>query len=133
MSDNNIGVLRGMQVLVVEDEPLVSMALADELEEAGASVVGPAASVEGALNLIGTLPIDAAILDVELQQKLVYPVADLLAARGVPFILTTGYDEDVLPEHYADVPRSAKPAPVMEVLQTLAGRIGQNRQNRSVQ
>ncbi len=123
MSQFDLGVLRGKRVLVVEDEPLVSMALVDELEEAGAVVVGPAASLEGALDLIEGAAIDAAILDVELQQKLIYPAADLLAARGVPFVLTTGHDAEVLPKKYANVPRSGKPAPVIEVLQLLAGRL----------
>jgi CheY-like chemotaxis protein len=116
----NLDVLRGKRVLVVEDEPLVSMALVDELEGAGALVIGPAASVEGALDLIGSAVIDAAILDVELQQKLIYPAADILMERGIPFILTTGHDADVLPEQYAEVPCSAKPSPLSEVMQTLA-------------
>jgi DNA-binding NarL/FixJ family response regulator len=124
MSQINLGVLRGKRVLVVEDEPLVSMALVDELELAEAMVVGPAASLEAALDLIENSPVDAAILDVELQQKLIYPAADLLSARGVPFILTTGHDAEVLPKKYAEVPCSGKPAPVIEVLQLLAGRLG---------
>lgn len=123
MSEIDLQVLRGMRVLVVEDEPLVSMALVDELESVGAVVIGPAASVEGALDLIATSQIDAAILDVELQQKLIYPAADLLVARGIPFILTTGHDIDVLPEQYAKVPCSTKPAPLGEVMQTLAREI----------
>lgn len=120
VSDPDIEILQGKRVLVVEDEPLVSMALVDELEDAGAVVIGPAASLEGALDLIAIGGIDCAILDVELQQKLVYPAAELLMARGVPFILTTGHDADVLPKVYAEVPRSLKPAPVTEILQTLA-------------
>lgn len=116
-------VLQGLNVLVVEDEPLVSMAVADELEQAGANVVGPAASVEGALDLIARLRVDAAILDVELQRKLVYPVADLLLERTIPFILTTGHDAEVLPQRFGNVPNSAKPAPVHEVLGLLASRV----------
>jgi DNA-binding NarL/FixJ family response regulator len=123
MSQFDLGVLRGKRILVVEDEPLVSMALVDELEQAEVDVVGPAASLEGALDLIDGSPIDAAILDIELQQKLIYPAADLLAKRGVPFILTTGHDADVLPQKYARVPRSLKPAPVAEVLEMLARRM----------
>jgi DNA-binding NarL/FixJ family response regulator len=123
MSEIDLRVLRGKRVLVVEDEPLVSMALVDELEQAEVVVVGPAASLEGALDLIETSAIDAAILDVELQHKHVYPAADLLGERGVPFILTTGHDADVLPQKYARVPRSLKPAPILEVLDLLARRI----------
>jgi len=114
---------RGMHVLVVEDEPLVTMELVDDLERAGAIPVGPAASVEGALELIEGNLVHGAILDVQLQKKLVYPVADLLTKRGVPFILTTGYDAKVLPERFADVPNCIKPMPATEVLAILAGRM----------
>jgi len=101
MKRNDIGMLSKLRILVVEDEPLLSMALIDEIEEAGAQVVGPVASVEGALDIIGTTPIDGAILDVELQKKLVYPVADRLIELGVPFVLTTGHDAGGLPERFA--------------------------------
>jgi DNA-binding NarL/FixJ family response regulator len=120
MNEHQVGALRGMHVLVVEDEPLVSMALAEELDAAGTIAVGPAASVEGALDLIAGVQIDAAILDVELQGKSVYAVADLLVGRGVPFILTTGHDAEYLPERYAAVPNCSKPAPTIDVLTTLA-------------
>jgi DNA-binding NarL/FixJ family response regulator len=123
MGEHGVGALRGMRVLVVEDEPLVSMALGEELDEAGAMTVGPAASVEGALDLIAGGPVDTAILDVELQGKSVYAVADLLVGRGVPFILTTGHDAEFLPGRYAEVPNCSKPAPTMDVLSTLATRI----------
>jgi DNA-binding response OmpR family regulator len=126
MTDFAPRALRGLRVLLVEDEPLVSMALADELEQVGAIVVGPAASVESALDLIASEQVDAAILDVELQRKLVYPVADLLLDRGVPFILTTGHDAQALPERYADVLNSAKPTPATEVLATLATRLSES-------
>lgn len=122
MRASNIGRLAGLSVLVVEDEPLVAMALSDELERVGAIVVGPAASIEGALDLLdGKRPRpDAAILDVELQRKLIYPVADLLIEDGIPFILTTGHDAAILPERYGHVPRSPKPASLTDLLGTLA-------------
>lgn len=123
MKHRDIGVLRGLRILVVEDEALLSMALVDEIEEAGAQVAGPAASVEGALDIIDITSIDGAILDVELQKKLVYPVADRLIELGVPFVLTTGHDAEVLPERFAGVPHSAKPAPAIEALALLAGLI----------
>ncbi len=127
MSDEIFGLLRGQHVLVVEDQPLLSMALIDELEHAGAIVVGPAASVEGAMDLVANTRVDAAILDVELEQKLIYPVADVLIERAVPFILTTGHDAEVLPSRYADVPNCAKPAPPIEALLLLAFHIAERR------
>jgi CheY-like chemotaxis protein len=122
MGDGDIGRLAGLSVLVVEDEPLVSMALTDELERVGAIVLGPAASIEGAFDLLdGDRPRpDAAILDVELQRKLIYPVADLLIDEGIPFILTTGHDAAVLPERFGNVPRSPKPASMTDLLGALA-------------
>ncbi|MCW1429474.1 response regulator [Novosphingobium sp. JCM 18896] len=123
MTYTNVSVLQGLRILVVEDEPLLAMALVDEIEELGARVIGPVASLEGALDVIGTSAVDAAILDVELQKKLVYPVADRLVELGVPFVLTSGHDAAVLPERYADVPHSAKPAPAIETLRLLAGLI----------
>lgn len=112
-------VLNDLAVLVVEDEPLIGMALADELEAVGARVLGPATSVERALAAIEREAPRAAVLDVELRGELVTPVADALSARGVPFIFTTGYDSEMLPEQYLAVPRCMKPAPAEEVLALL--------------
>jgi CheY-like chemotaxis protein len=87
--------LQDKRVLVVEDEALVAMLVEDGLIEAGAKVVGPAASVEEALQLIEGAASDgglsAAVLDLNLNGQAVSPVADRLAALGVPFLFTTGY------------------------------------------
>jgi DNA-binding LytR/AlgR family response regulator len=103
--------LEGRCLLVVEDEYLVAADLAASLELLGAEVVGPAGSVEEALTLVenegGRL--DGAVLDINLRNERVYPVADVLAARGVPFVFTTGYDAAVVPRPYSDVPRCEKP------------------------
>ena len=89
--------LTGQRVLVVEDEALVSMLVEDELRDAGATVLGPAVSIDHALRLIGTAVADggisAAVLDINLQGEAVAPVADRLAALGVPFVFATGYGE----------------------------------------
>lgn len=74
-------------------------------------MVGPAASVEDALALIeGDPALDGAMLDVNLGGEPVYPVADALMARGVPFVLTTGYDGRDIPALYTAAPRVGKPA-----------------------
>jgi DNA-binding response OmpR family regulator len=89
--------LKGKRVLVVEDEALVSMLVEDELCDAGAKVLGPAPSVEHALRLIEDAAADggisAAVLDINLDGRHVGPVADRLAALGVPFVFATGYGE----------------------------------------
>jgi CheY-like chemotaxis protein len=89
--------LEGKRILVVEDEVLVSMLLEDELRDAGATVLGPAPSVGDALRLAEAAAADgglsAAVLDINLEGQRVWPVADRLAALGVPFLFATGYGE----------------------------------------
>jgi CheY-like chemotaxis protein len=102
--------LQGSRILVVEDEYLLADDLSETLIEAGAEVLGPIASIEEATALIAEEPeIDAAVLDVNLRGDMVFPVADALRARGIPFAFATGYDEWALPERFADVPRVEKP------------------------
>ena len=125
MVPTQFAVLNDLRVLVVEDEPLIGMALADELEAAGALVLGPASSVESALTTVEQDGPLAAVLDVELCGELVTPVADALRARGVPFVFTTGYDSTMLPEQYLAVPRCMKPAPADEVLTLLCSVLAQ--------
>ena len=90
--------LTGKRVLVVEDEALVAMLVADELRGAGAEVVGPAPSVDDALRLVEAAAADggigAAVLDINLGGQHVAPLADRLAALGVPFLFATGYGEN---------------------------------------
>jgi len=107
------GLLRDRRVLVVEDEALVAMLLEDGLCDAGAKVIGPAASVQEALRLIevasGDGGLDAAVLDLNLAGEKVAPVADRLAALGVPFVFSTGYGEACDRSGYPAVPVLAKP------------------------
>ncbi|EJL27599.1 PAS domain S-box [Caulobacter sp. AP07] len=85
--------LRGQRVLVVEDEALVAMELAQILTAAGAEVIGPVGDVEDALALVEAGGIDRALLDVNLAGRLVTPVASALSRRSIPFIYLTGYQE----------------------------------------
>jgi len=92
--------LRDRRILVVEDEYLIAMNLQDGLENAGSVVLGPVPSVEKALKKIESEPhIDAAVLDVNLGGALAYPVADLLAARKIPFVFTSGYARNAIVHH----------------------------------
>jgi CheY-like chemotaxis protein len=99
----------GRRVLVVEDEALVLMLLTDMVEEAGAIVVGPASSVPEALELAKQPGIEAALLDVNLNGQPVFPVANVLRERGIPFAFLTGYGRAGLPDEYADAPVLQKP------------------------
>lgn len=97
----------GNRVLLVEDEMILMLELDQVLSEAGFEVVGPAARVSKALDLIDSKPIDAAIVDVNLGGEKSYPIADALMARQVPFFFLTGYDS--LEEGYQSIPRLQKP------------------------
>jgi len=101
--------LSGHRILLVEDEVMVSWLLEEILADFGCEVVGPAACVSQALEMIEVEAIDAAVLDVNLNGQGSYPVADALAARGVPFVFSTGYGRDSLPTGYQKFPMLQKP------------------------
>ena len=84
---------RGRRVLVLEDEFLIAVDLVQMLEDIGMCVVGPAPSIEAAEALLATQEVDVAILDLNINGRRSDPVAAILAARGIPFILATGYDD----------------------------------------
>jgi CheY-like chemotaxis protein len=93
----------------VEDEPLVAMMLENIIEDMGASVVGPAASVAEALQLIEAGRFNGALLDVNLRGQRVDAVADALAAKGIPFVFTTGHDIEGIPPAFRHRPMLSKP------------------------
>lgn len=99
----------GFRVLLVEDENLVAMLLEDMLVELGHSVVGPVSQLKKAVEIAQREAIDLAILDVNISGEQVYPVAQALAARGIPFIFSTGYGERGLPPQYRGHPTLQKP------------------------
>ncbi len=101
--------LKGKRILVVEDEYFIAKSLAQDLQRAGAEILGPVPTVAEALQLIGVGLFDAAVLDVNLRGEMAYPIADALTERRVPFVLATGYSADALPARYASVPRCDKP------------------------
>jgi CheY-like chemotaxis protein len=113
--------LSGRRVLVIEDEMMVAMLLQDMLADLGCVVVGPAARVEQALAMIEAAgALDAAVLDVNLNGQRSYPVADVLAARSVPFVFATGYGEDSLMNGYRSFPLLQKPFRLSELGDALA-------------
>ena len=95
----------GRCLLLVEDEYIIADDLALSLEQLGFEVVGPAGSVQEALDLVRRNGdrLDGAVLDINLRGERAYPIADALSDRGVPFVFTTGYDTPVIP---APTPRS---------------------------
>ena len=101
--------LAGRRVLVVEAEYFLADDMAQALRKLGAEIVGPVPTLDKALALLAAEPIDAAVLDINLKGQTVYPVADALIGRGVPFVFATGYGEAEVPPTYRDVPRWEKP------------------------
>ena len=99
------------RVLIVEDEFLIATDLADMLEEAGAIVLGPVGWVGDAETLLAaadSLP-DVVLLDLSLHGSPSYPLADMLVARAIPFIFTTGFDGAAIDAAYRHYPRLEKP------------------------
>lgn len=105
------GSLSGLRLFVVEDEALVAMLLEQMLEELGCEVVSLAGTVGQALDQVDKVAskVDAAILDVNLGGERVYPVADALAERHVPFLFATGYGPSGMEDRYPDRTVLAKP------------------------
>ncbi|MGE8257916.1 MAG: response regulator [Stenotrophomonas sp.] len=110
--------LQGVRVLVAEDEFAIAMFLVDYLELKGVHIVGPAGDLAALNRLFDEEPIDVALLDINLGGEQVYPLADRLAAAGIPFLLTSGYDDNV-PSRFADAPRCAKPYHIQALAQQL--------------
>jgi CheY-like chemotaxis protein len=114
--------LKGARVLIVEDAVLLALELETGLSEAGASVIGPAYELEEALALLDQ-PIDAAVLDANLNGRSVIPVAEALAARGIPFVFATGYGEAGGVPNEFDAPIIRKPYDVTQVAAAVAERL----------
>lgn len=114
--------LDGLRILVAEDEPLVAMLLEDVLLDAGATIMGPAATVPEALALAASERPDVAVLDLNLSGETCLAVADALAAAGIPFLVATGFGGDVpLPRHAGVqvLQKPYEPATLIEALNRL--------------
>lgn len=113
--------LQGRRILVVEDEYMLADELRAELQDVEAIVIGPVGQLDAATDLINAEPrIDGAILDVNLGGETVFPAADILAARGVPMVFTTGYDASSIPERYGHIARCEKPLSMSKVAGAIA-------------
>jgi len=101
--------MNGLRVLIVEDEFLLAMSLEDDLVAAGCSPIGPFANLASATEAAHREEFDLAILDVNLNGEVIFPLADELLSRSKPFVLVTGYGAASLPERFRSLPRLAKP------------------------
>ena len=118
------GELRGRRILVIEDSPVLAPFTADVLADLGCDVVGPAPNMAVAREMVDEGGFDAALMDVHIRGERVFPLCELLAAKGVPFVLTSGYADWGIPEKWDDRPRLQKPYTIEQVEEALGSLFG---------
>jgi len=96
-------------VFLVEDEVMIRMMVADMLEELGYGIAGEAGDIDEAIRLVQSTEFDVAILDVNVNGKVISPVAEVLELTNRPFVFATGYGSQGLPEKFRDRPALQKP------------------------
>jgi DNA-binding response OmpR family regulator len=112
--------LNGRRILVVEDDYLVASLIQDVLEAAGCVVSGPIPRLPQAVGVAEADTCDAAVLDVNLGGNQVFPVAEVLSRRQIPFVFVTGYGPATLPDEHHDRPMIRKPFRIDELLSVVA-------------
>jgi DNA-binding response OmpR family regulator len=100
---------RPLRIMLAEDESLIAIMMEEAVARMGHTVVGPLANVEAALAAATAEEIDLALLDVNLDGKLIFGVADVLRQRAIPVVLLTGYGLESIPPEFRDVPTLQKP------------------------
>jgi two-component SAPR family response regulator len=118
-----MGALAGLRVLVVEDELMVAIMIEQALHRADCVVVGPVPRVAKAIDVARSEPIDVALLDVNLAGERVFPVADVLIERAIPFVFLTGYAPGIVPSTYATRGILGKPFTPAKLYRTLEAAI----------
>lgn len=98
-----------MRVLVVEDEYYLAADLAEALAARGVQVIGPVGTLADAVTALEDHTIDRAVLDMNLQGEMSFPIADRLEAAGIPYVVATGYAAEMLPDRFRNRPRLEKP------------------------
>jgi CheY-like chemotaxis protein len=120
--------LSGFTILIVEDEALLAFDLRDSFEEAGAAIVGPVPSLSGAIRAASEEHFDIAVLDVDLQGRDVFPAAEILVERKIPFLFHTGHgNHSEFPAQFADSPIYPKPGCPSEMIGILLDLIERHR------
>src|SRR5882724_5175177 len=114
------------RVLVVEDEFLVASTLEEMLDDLGFVVVGPVPRLAEALQVAWEADFDIALLDVNLAGQHVFPVAEALAKRGIPFVFMSGYGSQALPATFKDRPNIGKPFKSDRLSDALVAALGQH-------
>lgn len=113
--------LEGRRILIVEDDCVTAMDLAETLSAAGARVIGPAGTIKSALELLEHRPqLDIALLDVEVEGAFVFDIADELVKRAVPIIFTTGYERSEIPARFRTARHCEKPVGIAAIAYALS-------------
>jgi CheY-like chemotaxis protein len=112
--------LKGRRILVVEDSPVVGPFTADLLSDIGCEVVGPAPNMATARELVEAGEFDAALMDIHIRGERVFPLCEMLEARDLPFVFTSGYADRQMPEKWEDRPRVQKPYTVDQIEKALS-------------
>ena len=118
--------LDGCRVLLAEDEALIAFELQIIMRQAGCQVIGPVGTLAEGLALVETAALDAAVLDVKLWDGDVFPLADRLAERGIPFVLMSGYCAAELPERFRERPLYPKPSAADGLIAALNQALGRS-------
>lgn len=123
-SSRQRGQLTGRRIFVVEDEYFLADDIGKTFRALGAEIAGPVGHLEDALKILhdGSV-LDAAVLDVNIRNEMVFPIARELKARNIPFVFTTGYDKITLGPEFQEVPLLEKPIDLRAMAQKLAALI----------
>ena len=106
--------------MIVEDEAPIALSLASAVAQAGGIAVGPAATVATAFALMADHTLDGALLDIRLRGETSFPLADVLAVLGIPFVFVSGLSSALMPYTHRDRPLFDKPYDVHGVIAALA-------------
>ena len=106
-------------ILLVEDEVMIRMMVADMLEELGYVIAGEAGDIDEGVRLVQSTDFDIAILDVNVNGKVITPVAEAVQLRGRPFVFATGYGAQGLPEKFRDRTTIQKPFQIETLARTI--------------
>jgi CheY-like chemotaxis protein len=112
--------LTGRRILLVEDSPVVGPFTAELLQDLGCEVVGPAPTMAAARELVDGGGFDAALMDIHIRGERVFPICEVLEAKALPFVLTSGYADWQMPDKWNDRPRLQKPYTLDQVHDALS-------------
>ncbi|KKX32886.1 response regulator [Rhizobium sp. LC145] len=113
--------ISGLKVLIVEDEGLVALMIEDMLQDLGCEVIASVSRLADARTIAAKAEVDLAVLDVNLAGEPSFSVAEILRNRQIPFIFSTGYGMEGLPDEFGGHPVIGKPFSSGELQQIIAG------------